>query len=672
MASGTIKGITIEIEGNTSGLVKSLGDVNKELSLTQKSLKTVDQALKMDPGNVETLAKKQEILNTALEQTREKLELEKQAATDAAKALEDGTITKSQYDALQAEVAKTSAEMNKLESEAEQTNKALEKTADTGRFEKLKGALDKVGKGLEVAGKVTGAVVAGATAAAGGLVKLTSSSAETADEIDKMSAKIGISKQAYQEWSYVMGQSGMDVNVLQSGMKKLSTQMLKTQNETDKSKTALGKLGISVTDSSGKLRSQEDVLYDTIRALANMDEGAERAKLANELLGKSGTELAPMLNQGAKSIEDLTQRSHDLGLIMSDEAVDAGVKLGDTMDDVKKSIQALGTRLGSSLTPIVQKFADKLLDFMPRFEKLFDKIAPSIEQFMDKMLPVLMDLVEQILPPLLDLAEALLPPLADLISAILPVIVDLLGAILPPLIDIVKSILPVLIELINIIAPILQTVCEIVSPLIQLVLDLIKPLLELIKNILKPLTDLFAGVGDTLNTILGPAIEFVSGLLSGVLGPAFEAISGIVSTVVSLVTGDWEGLSNALEGIWNGLKDFASKIWGEISGIVDSAVEGILGDVNAARDASLAAQQAALEASGALEKVEQNRRNFEKYGTAQTSKINAIESANSHAQIAQRNSGYTTVNVNIGSQKVDTVVANSYQAQAMRNGGYSY
>ena len=167
MASGTIKGITIEIEGKTSGLVKSLGDVNKELSLTQKSLRTVDQALKLDPGNVETLKKKQEILNTAIEQTKEKLELEKKAAADAAKALEDGTISKSQYDALQAEVAKTAGQMNKLEKEAKETNSALNKTADTKRFDKLKGALDKVGKGLKVAAKATGLVVTGAAAAAG-------------------------------------------------------------------------------------------------------------------------------------------------------------------------------------------------------------------------------------------------------------------------------------------------------------------------------------------------------------------------------------------------------------------------------------------------------------------------------------------------------------------------
>ena len=585
MASGTIKGITIEIEGKTSGLVKSLGDVNKSLSNTQNALKNVDKALKLDPGNVDALKSKQALLADAIEETKKKLELEEQAAKDAAKALEEGTITKQQYDILQGEVAKTAAEMNKLETEAEQTNKALEKTADTGRFEKLKDALGKVGKGLEVAGKVTGAVVTGATAAAGGLVKLASSSAETADEIDKMSQKIGISKQAYQEWAYVMGQSGMDVDVLQSGMKTLNTQILKAQSATDKSSTALGKLGVSVTDSSGKLRSQEDILYDTIKALAGMDEGADRAKLAQELLGKSGSELAPLLNGGSKAIEDLTKRSHDLGLIMSDEAVDAGVKLGDTMDDVKKSAKMLVTNLGSALAPVIQKIADKLMEFMPRFQQMFDRIAPVLSDFLDQVLPVLMDLAEAILPPLMDLVEALLPPLTDLIKAILPVLVDIINTLLPPLIEIVQAIMPVLVEIINALTPILKAVMDILKPIIDLVLALIKPLLDLIKNILKPLTDLFSGVGDVLSGVLGPAIDAVSGLVSGVLGPVFEAIGPLVSGVVSLISGDWEGLNNALKGLWENLSGFAQKIWKQIGDWADSAVEAILGAVNMAEAA---------------------------------------------------------------------------------------
>ena len=678
MASGTIKGITIEIEGKTSGLVKSLGDVNKELSLTQKSLKTVDQALKMDPGNVDALKKKQEILNTAIDQTRQKLELEKKAAEDAAKALEDGTITKSQYDALQAEVAKTAAEMNKLEKEAQETDKALDKTAETGRFEKLKGALGKVGNGLQIAAKATGAMVAGATAAAGALLKVTTDAAETADEIDKMSQKIGISKQSYQEWAYVMGQNGMDVDTLQTGMKKLNTEIMKAATSGEATTKAFKKLGVSITNDNGVMRSQEDILYDTIVALADMGEGADRAKLAQELLGKSGSELAPLLNQGSDAIKELTQRSHDLGLIMSDEAVDAGVKLGDTIDDVKKSFKALGTNLGSSLMPIVQKIADKLLEFMPRIQKHFERIGPGLETFLDNMLPMLFDLAETLLPPIYDLLDAIIPSLTEIMNAILPVISDLLKEILPPLIQIVKAILPVLVQLIKMLSPIIDAVAKILGPLIELVLQLIQPLLELINNILKPLTDLFSGVGDVLSTVLGPAINFVGGLLSNVLGPAFEAIGDIVGTVVSLVTGDWEGLSNALEGIWGGLKDFASSIWSEISGIIDSAVEGILGNVNKARDASLEAQQAALVASGALEAQEANRQRY--YGYSDSNKVNQLrdeynnsgrsgsnEAFRQYSQARSTADHYTSIYM--GSTRVQTVCEQANSSSNSRDGG---
>lgn len=659
MASGTIKGITIEIEGKTSGLVKSLGDVNKELSLTQKSLKTVDQALKLDPGNVDALKKKQDILNTAIEQTREKLELEKKAAEDAAKALEDGTITKSQYDALQAEVSKTASELNHLETEAKEADNALDDASDAKRFDKLKGALDKVGEGLKIAASVTGAVVGAAAAAAGAITNLATSSAEYADEVDKMSQKIGISKQAYQEWSYVMGQNGMDVDALQTGMKTLNTQILKTQGATDKSKTSLGKLGVAVTDSTGKLRSQEDILFDTITTLAQMDEGADRAKLAQELLGKSGSELAPLLNQGADSIKDLTQRSHDLGLIMSDEAVDAGVKLGDTMDDVKKSMGALKNQLGSSLTPVVQKFSEQLLKFLPKFQNMFDKIAPALESFMDAMLPVLADLGEQLLPPLLDLLTGLLTPLMDIVKSILPVVCDLLKILVPPLVELVNAVMPILVELVDALTPILKTVMDVLKPILDLVTSLLKPLLQLVQEILKPLTDLFKGVGDTLGTILGPAIEAIGGLLNDLLGPAFEAISGIVSTVCDLVFGNWSELGEKLKGLWEDLKGFAASIWQEISDMADAAVESILGAIDDAETAAAKGRNETYQRLGTTE-AEVNRkleRNRQRALGKQSSKVTT-----------SGGSGGTT-NVYVNGVRVSTVNNSTATASAKRSGG---
>ena len=152
MAAGTIKGITIEIEGKTSGLVKSLGNVNKSLSDTQKSLKTVNDALKLDPKNVDTLKTKQELLNQAIKETEEKLKLEKQAASDAADALEKGTITKNQYDTLQAEVSKTTSELGKLKQEAQNTNSEIKELGGSNKLASFKKSIEEVESKLSTLG----------------------------------------------------------------------------------------------------------------------------------------------------------------------------------------------------------------------------------------------------------------------------------------------------------------------------------------------------------------------------------------------------------------------------------------------------------------------------------------------------------------------------------------
>lgn len=152
MASGTIKGITIEILGKTDGLVKSLGSVNKELAATQKNLNTVSKALKLDPKNVDTLKQKQSLLNDAIKQTEEKLKLEKQAAQEAAKALEEGTITKSQYDTINAEIAKTTSELKDLKQQAKDTDAAIKDLGGSNKMSNFTSALESASKKLKEVG----------------------------------------------------------------------------------------------------------------------------------------------------------------------------------------------------------------------------------------------------------------------------------------------------------------------------------------------------------------------------------------------------------------------------------------------------------------------------------------------------------------------------------------
>ena len=125
MASKAIKGITIKLDGDTGELTSSLNDADKSLKSIEDQLKAVDKALKLDPTNLEMIAQKQDLLNRAIEETKNKLDIEKAAAEQAAQALEDGTITQQQYDALQTEIQNTTNKLNELEKQAKETSSAI-------------------------------------------------------------------------------------------------------------------------------------------------------------------------------------------------------------------------------------------------------------------------------------------------------------------------------------------------------------------------------------------------------------------------------------------------------------------------------------------------------------------------------------------------------------------
>ena len=158
-----IKGITVEINGDTTGLTKALSNVNKEIKSTQSQLKDVEKLLKLDPGNTELLAQKHKLLGQAVEETKNKLQTLKTAQEQANEALKNGTITQEQYDGLQREIVETEQELKRLEEQANQSATALQKISATGE------KLQTVGSNIESAGKkllpVTGVVTALGTAA---------------------------------------------------------------------------------------------------------------------------------------------------------------------------------------------------------------------------------------------------------------------------------------------------------------------------------------------------------------------------------------------------------------------------------------------------------------------------------------------------------------------------
>ena len=199
MAANRIKGITVEIGGDTTKLQTALKGVNTEIRNTQSQLKDVEKLLKLDPGNTELMAQKHRLLGQAVSETKEKLETLKTAAEQANTALANGEISQSQYDALQREIIETENNLRDLERQAGQSAVALQKIAATG--EKLK----TVGSAIEGMGQKLMPV----TAAVGGLgvaaVKVASDFDSAMSQVAAVSGATGKDLEALRDKAREMG-----------------------------------------------------------------------------------------------------------------------------------------------------------------------------------------------------------------------------------------------------------------------------------------------------------------------------------------------------------------------------------------------------------------------------------------------------------------------------------
>ncbi len=164
MAGGRIKGITVEIGGDTTGLEKALKGVNSTIRNTQTQLKDVERLLKLDPTHTELLNQKQKLLKESIGATKEKLDTLKAAQEQAKAQLENGTLGADKYDALQREIIATEEELARLAKEAANANTALTKIGAVGEtLENVGGKMTSVGRTLTT--HVTAPIVALGTAA---------------------------------------------------------------------------------------------------------------------------------------------------------------------------------------------------------------------------------------------------------------------------------------------------------------------------------------------------------------------------------------------------------------------------------------------------------------------------------------------------------------------------
>lgn len=223
----------------------------------------------------------------------------------------------------------------------------------------------------EVTGKVNKfalKVGAGVLAAGTGLMALASKTAETADEIDKMSERTGISRERLQELKYAAGQCGVEFTAIESGVKTLTKNMGKADDESKRMVDAFGDLGVAIKDANGNIKQSPDLFEESVKKLADMEDQTQRNILGQKIFGGSWNEMIPLINQGSEGIKALTDRSRELGLVMDEDTIKANVAFGDAMDDAKQALGAIFVNLANKLLPYLQKFLDWVLANMPTIQ----------------------------------------------------------------------------------------------------------------------------------------------------------------------------------------------------------------------------------------------------------------------------------------------------------------
>ncbi len=423
----------------------------------------------------------------------------------------------------------------------DEANKSIAKTDENAQ---------KTGKtfaeGVGKAAKWGAGILAAAGTAAAGLISAATNAANTADNIDKMSQKIGISREAYQELDFALSQSGASVDNLQTGMKTLVNQMQSASEGTASASAIFDRLGISITDANGDLRNQEDVLFDTLNALQNMTNETEKAALASDLFGRSGTELLPLLNSESGSLEAMRQQAHDLGIVMSDEFVDNGVELQDSLDQTKRAFSAITAGLAGSLMPIVTKVSNYVQTKLPDIQALVQKLQPVIDNLLEKILPPLMDLVEKLLPPLIDLIVAILPVLEPLLNLVM--------TILQPLLEILEYVLPGLSKLIeNVIVPVINYLAERISEGITKKITEAKSKIQDFKStfesVINWIRNAWESLGDFFNKAFSATGDWFKGIKDSISGVFKTLLNGVIDAINKVIAVPLNAINSMLAKI---------------------------------------------------------------------------------------------------------------------------
>lgn len=461
-------------------------------------------------------------------------------------------------------------------------------------------------KGLGTAAKIGGAAIgtiAAGTAALGtAMVNGAGKVASYGDSIDKMSQKMGISATAYQEWDAILQHSGTSIDGMQRGMMTLS-------KAAESGSDAFKKIGLSQKEVASM--NQEELFAATIRGLQGMEEGSERTVLAQQLLGGAAKELGALLNTSAEDTEAMRQRVHELGGVMSDEAVKAAAAYQDSLQDMSTSLDGLKRGIFAEFIPGITGVMNGLTDIFggdpdSGVAKVNDGVSDMVKKISDG-LPKVLEVGGKIITGLVQAITDNLPQIIDQGAAIIE---ELALGIVKQLPQLVKSGLEIIVSLADSIA---KSLPELIPTIIDVILEIVDVLTDpenlemLIEAAIKIVIALAEGIIKAIPKLLEAAVKLMGKFTDGIV----KAIVNVAGAGKKVVSGFVDGVKSWFNQVKDSGKQIVDRVKDGVTGAFDAFKQSVLEKFATIKDAITAPFESAYEwVKGVVDKLK-NIFNFE-------------------------------------------------------------
>lgn len=616
---------TIALDGEAK-FKQNLKSINSGLRVLSSELGTVTSGYDKNNKSVEDLQKTNKVLEKQIELQKSKLSALQGAVVDSTKAYDEAVkkaeamakefgenseqailaanavakaeqaVDKYQIQANRAETALNKMEnsLRKNQEEMADMGKATEKSAEEleeikkakmdEALKKIKEQAEKLGAALvkvaEASGKVakmgfdtvatavnggitalkiyTGAVTGASTA----LFGLSAKAGAWADDINTLAATTGISTAELQKFEYATDLIDVSIETLSTSMSRNIKSMNSARAGTGATADAYGRLGVAVVDANGELRDGQTVFNESIRALGDIANETERDAIAMELFGRSARDLNPLIEGGIDDLEALGDSAEQLGLILSQDALDHLNELNDSIDVLKSNANASGKVIAGAFAGKFKIATDIIGDAVPVLAHGFTELfgGDDVEGAASHLTDVLTDLGKDILSKITEE----LPQFLERFNAFIMAIAESATANLP---TVIHDILPALIKGLT---------------------DLVKKLTKLLPTLLPMLVDgamaLFTGILDGLNQVLDLLLPMLPGIVQQICDTLVTnlplIIEGGITLLMGLITGISTSMPMLIQTIIDMMPMITNTILTNLPLIIQSGIDILLAIVN--------------------------------------------------------------------------------------------